>query len=224
MPIIDTIIQVIKEQKAVLIGIILFCVILGTLIGFMKKREIRIVELDPKQIYRESVLRKVGGQKAENQNYNERIDKALESGENYPSAQPGKESIDNKKNEPEPYQSKGFPKESFNEDSKKDSDFLENEKMIEQNIDKALDKNSEKSHRFEKNKEKKQPKSDKKASQQKDLNKNPDKKESIEPSKIQGQKNAPEEKPLSNEEKKALLNLKKTPQKNKIEVFSEKNQ
>lgn len=223
MVIIDSVIQVIKEQKGIFIGIVLFCVLLGALIGFMKKREIKIIELDPKQIYRESVLNKISTQKSEEQNYNERIDKAVESGESYPTPEKAQEDLNIKKTEPDPFPSKEPYRDSFS-DSQLQND---KEKPMDENIDKALDENKEKTGVKEK-KEINPSDAKKQKPQSKDIRKEQSQKENSTQKKQEPEKQKPEakekaenktEKPLSSEEKNELLNLNKIPQKNKVEVY-----
>lgn len=213
MGILDVIIQVVKEQKNIFIGVIVFFVLIGVMIGFIKKKDIKIIELDPKMKYRDSVLHKITNQKNEEQSHNEKIDQAIESQESYPAFeknQPDSDKIELKKPEPDPLQSKEPYRDSFN-DSK-----LESEKPMDQNLDQALDGNKEKTNSGEeKSAQKTPPKVQKKPETQSVPQKNQPSKQKTD----QAKPNQDKPKTQNQDSKNSLLELEKIPQKNKVEVY-----
>ena len=56
---VETIFLVLKKNKGILIGIISFLAMIGFLMGLFKKVPIKVVQINPKEIYRETIYPKL---------------------------------------------------------------------------------------------------------------------------------------------------------------------
>jgi hypothetical protein len=59
----ESIIRIIKEQKSLLIVIVAGFIAIGAMVGFFRKEKVRLVEINPKIIYRERILSDIAQQK-----------------------------------------------------------------------------------------------------------------------------------------------------------------
>jgi len=75
---VETIFLVLKKNKGILIGIISFLAMIGFLMGLFKKVPIKVVQINPKEIYRETILSEIASLQQSEIQTAEKLFEALE--------------------------------------------------------------------------------------------------------------------------------------------------